>query len=71
VLKTAPQELKNGINHNGHTENGSESFDSKLLLQILTEVKNGNFAVRMPVDETGSTERFTIHSTRSYLLMKI
>src|SRR6478672_831238 len=34
---------------NGH----SDSFDKKELLRILTEVKNGNFSSRMPIDETG------------------
>src|SRR5712672_889736 len=28
-------------------------LDSKELLRILTEVKNGNFSVRMPIDEVG------------------
>jgi HAMP domain-containing protein/signal transduction histidine kinase/DNA-binding response OmpR family regulator len=28
-------------------------FDSKQLLKVLTEVKNGNFSVRMPIDEIG------------------
>src|ERR1700741_818844 len=27
--------------------------DNKELLRILTEVKNGNFTVRMPIDQTG------------------
>ncbi len=31
----------------------SENFDEKLLLKVLTEVKNGNFSVRMPIDEAG------------------
>src|SRR5437868_7547350 len=33
--------------------NGSESFNSRQLLKVLTEVKNGNFSVRMPIDEVG------------------
>jgi HAMP domain-containing protein/signal transduction histidine kinase/CheY-like chemotaxis protein len=37
---------------NGHLMDGS-AIDSKRLLQVLTEVKNGNFSVRLPVDETG------------------
>src|SRR5215218_8205513 len=37
-----------------HNGNGHEdSFDKKELLRILTEVKNGNFSSRMPIDETG------------------
>ncbi len=30
-----------------------EPFNSKELLRVLTEVKNGNFTVSMPIDETG------------------
>ena len=30
-----------------------ENIDSKELHRVLTEVKNGNFSVRMPSDETG------------------
>ena len=29
------------------------SFNNKDLLKVLTQVKNGNFGVRMPIDETG------------------
>jgi len=32
-----------------------ESFNSKELLRVLTEIKNGNFKVRMPLDEVGVT----------------
>src|SRR5688500_8212946 len=28
-------------------------FDNRELLRILTEVKNGNFSVRMPIDQVG------------------
>jgi HAMP domain-containing protein/GAF domain-containing protein len=31
----------------------SEVFGSKELLHVLSEVKNGNFTVRMPIDQTG------------------
>jgi HAMP domain-containing protein/signal transduction histidine kinase/CheY-like chemotaxis protein len=31
----------------------SDLFDSRLLLQVLNDVKNGNFNVRMPVDQVG------------------
>jgi HAMP domain-containing protein/signal transduction histidine kinase/CheY-like chemotaxis protein len=51
---------KNG-NHNGKTglyKNGTnaeslELVDSKSLLRVLTEVKNGNFSVRMPKNKVG------------------
>ncbi|MDB5200830.1 MAG: response regulator, partial [Ferruginibacter sp.] len=33
--------------------NGHDDFDKKELLRVLTDVKNGNFNVRMPLDETG------------------
>ncbi|MGX5820163.1 HAMP domain-containing protein [Chitinophaga lutea] len=33
--------------------NGHDSLDPSHLLQVLTEVRNGNFSVRMPVDKTG------------------
>src|SRR5450631_2570840 len=43
---------------NGHQETmaadgPNESFNSRELLRVLTEVKNGNFTVRMPLDEVG------------------
>jgi hypothetical protein len=28
-------------------------FDNRELLRVLTEVKNGNFSVRMPIDQVG------------------
>ncbi len=34
-------------------ESLQESIDAKYLLEILTKVKNGNFNVRMPIDQTG------------------
>ncbi|HVD99901.1 MAG TPA: HAMP domain-containing protein [Cytophagaceae bacterium] len=33
--------------------NGLEALDKKELVKVLTEVKNGNFAVRMPIDKVG------------------
>ncbi|MBC7486514.1 MAG: HAMP domain-containing protein [Cytophagaceae bacterium] len=38
-------------NHSG--EDWSEGFDPKDLLRVLTEVRNGNFNVRMPIDQVG------------------
>ncbi len=38
------------------TNNGTstlEGFNARQLLKVLTEVKNGNFSVRMPIDEEG------------------
>src|SRR6185295_6688691 len=31
----------------------TDAIDPKELLQVLMEVKNGNFAVRMPIDQVG------------------
>ena len=31
----------------------AENFNSRQLLKVLMEVKNGNFGVRMPIDEIG------------------
>ena len=38
---------------NYHQLPDSDIVDMRYLLQILTEVKNGNFGVRMPIDQTG------------------
>ena len=35
----------NGVNHN--------ELDAHELLRVLSEVKNGNFSVRMPIDKIG------------------
>ncbi len=45
----------NGSLSNGKAGNvaGEDYLDSKELLKILSEVKNGNFSVRMPVDQVG------------------
>ena len=31
----------------------SDELDNRYLLQVLTEVKNGNFNLRMPIDQVG------------------
>src|SRR5689334_19991645 len=36
-------------NGNGH----HEEIDMRALLYVLNEVKNGNFSVRMPIDQVG------------------
>src|SRR2546423_679427 len=33
--------------------NGNSMVADRELLKVLTEVKNGNFSVRMPIDEVG------------------
>jgi HAMP domain-containing protein/signal transduction histidine kinase/DNA-binding response OmpR family regulator len=35
------------------TDHASALLDSKELLRVLSEVKSGNFTVRMPIDQTG------------------
>jgi hypothetical protein len=42
-------------------DTGMADIESKEVLRVLTEVKNGNFAVRMPIDKVG-----TIRSMKSY-----
>jgi hypothetical protein len=44
----------NGVNGN-HTNGHSQDYlsDDRYLLEVLTEVKNGNFSVRMPIDREG------------------
>jgi len=38
-----------------------DDLDSRELLRILSEMRNGNFAVRMPVDKLGIAGKFAIH----------
>ncbi len=57
ISATAARAKKNG-NGTGKTallEPGGEEWilDSKDLLWVLTEVRNGNFSVRMPIDQIG------------------
>src|SRR5436190_6297597 len=58
LSKAAPSR-KNGNGHapeangNGHSADASDILDNRELLRILTEVKNGNFSVRMPIDQVG------------------
>src|SRR5256714_5693262 len=49
LKKNEPHTQRNG---NGHGETG-DSLDNRELLKILNEVKNGNFSVRMPIDQVG------------------
>lgn len=41
----------NGVN--GHDADYTNYIDSRELLRVLTEVKNGNFSARMPIDQIG------------------
>ncbi|HMG91236.1 MAG TPA: hypothetical protein VK589_14320, partial [Chryseolinea sp.] len=43
----------NGIPHETHSDTAPDKASAKELLRVLTEVKNGNFTVRMPIDEVG------------------
>src|SRR6185436_17364762 len=38
---------------NGEVSDSVDTIDPKELLQVLMEVKNGNFSVRMPIDQVG------------------
>ena len=60
ISKGAKKKLKdeqtNGYTNgssNGGAQGSSLDVRSKDLLHVLTEVKNGNFTVRMPIDEVG------------------
>ncbi|HYE53527.1 MAG TPA: HAMP domain-containing protein, partial [Chitinophagaceae bacterium] len=48
VFKTAAPANGNG---NGH--HAADELDQRELLQVLAEVRNGNFSVRMPIDKVG------------------
>jgi transcriptional regulator with GAF, ATPase, and Fis domain len=48
-----PKKATNGLTKTSVDVAPSESFNSRELLRVLTEVKNGNFTVRMPIDEVG------------------
>src|SRR5688572_16294410 len=51
VKKKLRKTSSNG--HPSHTDLTIDHLDSKELLRVLIEVKNGNFSVRMPTDEAG------------------
>ena len=58
VPKTKTSKSKNLVTKSGLLESSSmEQFggvvDQRELLHVLTEVKNGNFSVRMPIDQVG------------------
>ena len=61
LLSTRSHRKKDASDTNGFTdllhESSNDSVDRKKLLQVLTDVKNGNFAVRMPVDSDGLNGR--------------
>src|SRR6476620_4026727 len=52
---TASRAINSAKRKNGSHEISYQDdvLDSRQLLQILTEVKNGNFGVRMPIDQVG------------------
>ncbi|HMI66368.1 MAG TPA: HAMP domain-containing protein, partial [Cyclobacteriaceae bacterium] len=47
------QNKKRHSNGNGLPKANHDEFDFKELLHVLKDVQNGNFAVRLPVDEVG------------------
>src|SRR6266566_2797599 len=50
-----PPGSKNGSRAAGLADISGDDLllDNKELLRVLTEVRNGNFSVRMPIDESG------------------
>jgi HAMP domain-containing protein/signal transduction histidine kinase/CheY-like chemotaxis protein len=54
VLAAEAMDKKSGIKkRKNETVLPFGSFDKKLLFTVLSEVKRGNFSVRMPIDQTG------------------
>ncbi|MEO5682441.1 MAG: HAMP domain-containing protein [Chitinophagaceae bacterium] len=52
--RSKPHQNGASVNINPYSKrDGTDTVDNRYLLQILTEVKNGNFGVRMPIDHTG------------------
>ncbi len=56
--KNTRKKIKVSSNGNGHSNGKNHpvltgTLDTRELLRVLTEVKNGNFTVRMPDDEVG------------------
>ncbi|HET6542657.1 MAG TPA: HAMP domain-containing protein, partial [Chryseolinea sp.] len=43
----------NGVSHDSNSDVALDKASAKELLRVLTEMKNGNFTVRMPIDEVG------------------
>ncbi|GAB2812903.1 HAMP domain-containing protein [Ferruginibacter profundus] len=57
TLNEVPKPKSNGTHKKKSITNNdsgtTENFNSRQLLKVLMEVKNGNFSVRMPIDEVG------------------
>src|ERR1700759_11425 len=53
VNKLSPKTAPFATNGNGKNHVSSEQEDYKMILHVLTEVKKGNFKVRMPIDKYG------------------
>ena len=51
IIRPAP--IGNGTHFQNAEPPDSSLLDDKELLRILMQVRNGNFAVRMPIDEVG------------------
>src|SRR5688572_29691980 len=45
----------NGNGHANGNYNFAEELDQRELLRVLSEMRNGNFSVRMPVDQVGAS----------------
>ena len=58
IIEDAPRvknksKLKSEIDQISFVHNESDTLSSKELLNVLLEIKNGNFNVRMPIDQYG------------------
>ena len=56
----ASEKASNGKPSLANAIGADDKLDERELLQVLSEVRNGNFSVRMPIDKTGLGERFVI-----------
>ena len=51
--KAVQKPVKQMVNNQVIDSSEMDNMDARLLLKVLTEVKNGNFSARMPLDQVG------------------
>ena len=51
--KAVQKPVKQMVNNHVIDSSEMDNMDARLLLKVLTEVKNGNFSARMPLDQVG------------------
>lgn len=49
--QASSRKTKSQYKPNNDSHYNSDELDPRYLMQVLTEVKNGNFSVRMPIDQ--------------------